>query len=389
MNYLTLCLMTLAGLTACGKPETDLTLSVTGVVAKDVDAVRAELEKLVGAGKTKVLELNDGTLKLSVRTALSTADLAGLLSKSESGLKNVTGFDAQSATIAFGGAPPPADPPAMQGTVPREVKVEIKKDPLAYKVLQLEGGTIASFDGWKVQPVPAYENWIGAMSCPEGKQDDFQIFVYVGTPGAQILAGLFESAPNLLRQLAPAVRDEGEAKRCTFGGDDARVQDYSLDRAGKKILIQGIVIRKKDVGVCIWGVGTSEGMKQYGRAPEIVAQSITVRESPPDPGLVGNWSLSHYSSSGAGTRDKISVSTSRNISIFPNGCFTDTSFTGANAENERSSTSVYAEGDGRGKILRRGKFLTFQYDSGRTWSVEYELKGGSGLSLGGTIWIKE
>src|SRR5262245_44753795 len=104
MNNLMMCLMALASMTACGRQETDLTLTVSGVTAKDVDAVRAELDKIVGVGKGKVLELKDGTLKLSVRTVLSMADLAGLLSKSESGLKNVTGFDAQSATIAFGGA---------------------------------------------------------------------------------------------------------------------------------------------------------------------------------------------------------------------------------------------------------------------------------------------
>jgi len=89
-------------------------------------------------------------------------------------------------------------------------------------------------------------------------------------------------------KLLPTAKAVGEAQKATIGGDEARVQDYTLEAQGKKMQIQAIVIRKKDIAVSVLGLGTEEGFKEFGRAVGITAQSITIKEEPPDPGLVGH-----------------------------------------------------------------------------------------------------
>ena len=37
-----------------------------------------------------------------------------------------------------------------------------------------------------------------------------------------------------------------------------------------------------------------EAFKEFGRAVGITAQSITIKEEPPDPALVGTWLLEKY-----------------------------------------------------------------------------------------------
>src|ERR1043166_9375930 len=106
----------------------------------------------------------------------------------------------------------------------KEIKVDVQKDPLAYKVHQLPAGTIATFEGWKINILPSDPNWATMETHPDGKENDFQMIVSAGTPEARIQANLFEEGARFLEQRIPAMRPKGEAKACTFGGDEARVR---------------------------------------------------------------------------------------------------------------------------------------------------------------------
>lgn len=102
----------------------------------------------------------------------------------------------------------------------------VEKDPLAYKLHNFNGGTIATFDGWKFAPPNQSGNWIVLVTSPEGKEDDFQMIIFVGTPTEQELNQMFELAPQQLRQLFPKWQPRGESKQVTFGGDPGMVEDY-------------------------------------------------------------------------------------------------------------------------------------------------------------------
>src|SRR5207249_9594900 len=115
--------------------------------------------------------------------------------------------------------------------------------------------------------------------------------------------------------------------------DEARLQEYTATLQGREYTAQSVIIRKKDVAVSLLAFGTAEGMKECGRAVGITAQSITLKESPPDPAIVGTWALEKYYSSGAGTSSQVSYSSSRSITIYPNGTFTEVSGSSANLNN--------------------------------------------------------
>jgi hypothetical protein len=225
---------------------------------------------------------------------------------------------------------------------------------------------------------------------PEGKENDFQILVSAGTPGAQVMANLFEEASNYLQQSIPGLRAAGESLKCLIGGDDARVQDYTLEAQGKTLKVESIIIRKKDVAVSVLTVGTDESFKIYGRAAGITAQSITIKEEPPDVALVGTWLLERYTSSGAGTSSQFSYSSSRSMTIYPNGTFSESSMSSAGLKNNSGTTSSYLEGGDRGKVVKRGTTLSFTYDNGKVWNAEYKFDGGgSALVLNGNFWLKQ
>jgi hypothetical protein len=391
-------------LAACGPKGSDVSVTVSGVSMTDLEPIRAQLARLRGVSDVRAGQLKDGQASFSVHTARKGSELAGDLAKSGSGLTNVKAFDDTSVQVSWDGKSVPALPvPAPVVTVvpekkadpaiapqeeKKEINVEIQKDPLAYKVHQLPAGTIATFDGWKVAILPGDSTWAMIETHPEGKENDFLMIVAAGTPDAQILANLFEEGARYLQQVMPGLKAKGEAKACTFGGDDARLREYTSSLNGKEYTAQSIIIKKKDVAVSLLAFGTEEGMKTYGRALGITAQSITVKEAPPDPALVGTWALEKYYSSGAGTSTQFSHSSSRSITIYPNGAFTETTFSSSNLNNSTGTTSAYLDGGDRGRIVKRGTTLTFHYDNGKAWNGEYKLDGGA-LVLNGSYYLKQ
>lgn len=266
--------------------------------------------------------------------------------------------------------------------------MEVKKDPLAYKVHQLPGGTIATFDGWKVTPMPGDSNWTTIETHPEGKENDFQMIVSAGTPGPAVMANLFEEARKYLQQMMPGLKPAGEAQKTVIGGDEARVQDYTAEWQGKSLKVQSIIIKKKDVAVSVLALGNEEAFKEYGRATGITAQSITVKEEPPDPALVGTWLLEKYFSTGAGTSSQFSHSSSMSMTIYPNGTFTESSSSASNLNNNSGTTSAYLDGGNRGRVVKRGNVLSFTYDNGKVWNSEYKMDGGA-LVMGKNYWLRQ
>jgi hypothetical protein len=442
-------------LVSCGGAGREITLSVVGVGMADVEAIRADLARLKGVSDVRPGALKDGRAEFRIAYAGDGAALAADLARLGSGLKNVTGFDASSVQVAWGGreAPSAPDPTAASGTagkatekfwgasapvpapatsgmagklaaaaagptlapapVPapvaapaptpspapvqaapaekpeekKEIKVEVKKDPLAYKVHQLEGGTIATFEGWKIQQVPNNEMLV-LETHPDGKENDFQMLILATIQSAEEQGKLFEDGPAKLRQLIPTLQPKSEAQKATFGGDEGRVQDWAADVNGRSVKVQTIFIRKKDVAVGLVAFGTDETFKTYGRALGITAQSITVKESPPDPALLGTWHFSSYYSSGTGTSNQFSHTSSRSITVYPNGTFTEVSMSSSNLDSNSGSTSAYLDGGNRGRVVKRGTLLTFTYDNGKVWNTEYKLDGGA-LLLNGNLWTRQ
>lgn len=373
---------------ACGPKGADLTLAVSGVAMADLDPIRKELAAVPGVGDVRAGQLKDGQATFTVKYAGKGGDLASKLSSTS--LKNVKGFDDGSVQVAYGGAaaPTPAPAPVAPAEAKKEIKVEVKKDPLAYKVHQLAGGTIATFDSWKVNPLPGDGTWTVMETHPEGKENDFQMIVSAGTPGPQVMANLFEEARKYLSQMMPGLRPVGDAQKTLIGGDEARVQDYSVEAQGRTLKVQSVVIRKKDVAVSVLALGTDDAFKEYGRAVGITAQSITIKEEPPDPALVGTWLLEKYYSSGAGTSSQFSHSSSTSMTLYPNGTFTESSSSASSLNNNAGNTSAYLDGGNRGKVVKRGATLSFTYDNGKVWNADYKLDGGA-LVLNGNYWMRQ
>jgi hypothetical protein len=385
----------------------------------DIEAIRTDVSRIQGVSDVRAGQLRDGRATFAVRYAGTGATLAADLARLGSGLKDVTGFDDMSVQVAWGGAPavsalaptastPPAgaapDRPAEASAadgepaatapatdvapVARPDPSKVAKDPLAYKVHQLAGGTVATFDGWKIAPLPLEGGWAGMETHPDGKENDFQLLVTAGIPDAQIQANLFEEGARFLQQMIPLMRPSGEPAKTTIGGDEARVQDYALAIQGTAVKVQSLIIKKKDVAVALLAFGTDDAWKTYGRSVMITAQSITIKESPPDPALVGTWTFDSYRSSGTGTSSQFSHSSSRSITVYPNSTFTDSSFSSTNLSETTGSTSAYLEGGDRGRVVKRGTVLSFHYDNGKVWSPEYRLDGGA-LVLNGTYWFRQ
>jgi hypothetical protein len=375
-------------LAACGPKGTDLTLTVSGVAMADLEPLRKELAAVPGVGDVRAGQLKDGQATFTVNYAGKGGDLAAKLASTS--LKNVKGFDDGSVQVAYGGAPAPTPAPAPAGPAEakKEIKVEVKKDPLAYKVHQLAGGTIATFDRWKVNPLPGDGTWTVMETHPDGKENDFQMIVSAGTPGPQVMANLFEEARKYLSQMMPGLRPAGDAQKTLIGGDEARVQDYSVEWQGRTLKVQSVIIRKKDVAVSVLALGTDGAFKEYGRAVGITAQSITIKEEPPDPALVGTWLLEKYYSSGAGTSSQFSHSSSTSMTVYPNGTFSESSSSASSLNNTVGNTSAYLDGGNRGKVVKRGTTLSFTYDNGKVWNADYKLDGGA-LVLNGNYWMRQ
>jgi hypothetical protein len=266
------------------------------------------------------------------------------------------------------------------------------KDPLAYKVHEWPGGTYATFDGWPVGELP---NGLGGRlyaTCPPGRERDFNLLLLVVTPEAPVLARVFEVGPQLVAQQFPQLRRDGGQAECTFGGDVARVEQYRGQWEGKEVRAQAIYVRKKDVALLVFGVGTEAGFKEFGRAPEIVAQSISFKESPLEPQIVGTWTFSAGQRRELSSGNRVSAASDVTVTIYPNGSFTkysSGSVTGAaTAGDSAGSADWLREGRGRGRLVKRGDVLTFHYDDGKTWSGAYRLEGNNGLRLGTALYAR-
>jgi hypothetical protein len=154
-------------LAACRSKGSDLSLTITGVAMTDLEKIRAELSGLKGVIDVQAGRLKDGQAKIALKFEGKGGELAARLATLGSGLKNDKGFDDASIQVSYDGAAPeklaapamaapdpapavvqaPVAPKPPPDEKPKEVKVEVIKDPLAYKVQQLAGGTIATFEG--------------------------------------------------------------------------------------------------------------------------------------------------------------------------------------------------------------------------------------------------
>jgi hypothetical protein len=279
-------------------------------------------------------------------------------------------------------------PPATKAPADAPASPSGAKDPLAYKVQQLPGGTVATFDGWKYMQVPA-DNALILDCAPDGHQKDFILRTVVATPNQADLQNLFTVAPQLTQQLlmalSPTFRRTGEQKQTKVGGDDAMIEEYEGNVNNTPVKVRALYVRREDVGIGVLGIGTDDGFKQYSRAIEIVAQSITFKQSPLEPELVGTWTFETVSRvEGVHASDAVSVGSTRSITILPNSTFTDSN----SGVTTGPGVTGLQQGASRGKLVKRGSTLTFHYDDGHTWSAQYEV-GGGGLKLNGQLYIKQ
>ena len=385
--------LSLVLLASCGADPVELAVRIDGVTMADVEPLQAELRAVPGVRAVRVGALQDGKATLNVSFEGSGGDLAAKLAGTAS-LREVTGFDDRSVSVKRSGerpAPATAATPAPATVAPDKPAPAAKpeeapppKDPLAYKVHTLAAGSLALFEGWKITPVPSNDAEI-IETHPEGKQNDFQMIVAMATPDAKDLANLFQEGPAMLLQLIPSARRQGEPKDCTFGGDPARTEDYEAESQGRKAQVRLVMIRKKDVAVVVLGLGTPDAFKTYGRALEIMAQSITFKESPSDPALTGTWTRNHSYVSGT-----FSFVSQRSITFYPNGTFSESTFAGGGGETDSGgNASGVSKGANRGRIVRRANLLTFHYDDGRTSSSEYRIVDGRALKMGGDTFFKQ
>ncbi len=382
-------------LVACGGAKSsEVTVTIAGVTMADVAALQAELGKLPGVSAVRPGAFKDGQVVFALDTTRTGGELAAEFAKSATGLKNVKSFEAAAVLVSYDGASAPVAPaptakPEAAGPGPtpapkKEETVKAQKDPLAYKMHQLPAGSIAVFEGWQIQNTSSDSQWSGYVTCPAGKENDFQLIVMVGTPDASTIENLFTEGPAYVQGQLPVLQPKGSGKNETFGGDPALRVDYAGDANGKSILGQAIFVKKQDVALGVLGIGTPEGFKEYGRSVEIVAQSVTLKQTALDPGLVGTWGYEKHTFSGSGSTAFSSTST-RYITIYPNGTFSESGGLYANTPG----VMAQSESGNRGRLVARGNLLTFHYDDGKTQTREWKFEGGSGLNLNGTIYFKQ
>ncbi|TAG26702.1 MAG: hypothetical protein EAZ36_07450 [Verrucomicrobia bacterium] len=213
------------------------------------------------------------------------------------------------------------------------------KDPLAYKIHALAAGSIALFDGWQIAPIPSNDAE-AFRTFPAGKENEFQMIVALATPGSTGMANLYQDGPAFVRGLVPVARRVGEPRDVTFGGDPARLEDYTADVQGKKLEVRLVMVKKKDVAVVVLGIGVAEAFAVYGRAVEIMAQGVTFNEAPADAALTGTWSRTHSYVSGA-----FSFTSQRSITFYANGSFSEATFAGGGGETSSGgNTSGVSQG---------------------------------------------
>lgn len=270
---------------------------------------------------------------------------------------------------------------------PKPAEAKAAKDPLAYKVLEVPGGSVAKFDSWQYSKLLTAPNMVYCDAVPEGRAKDFFLRTCVGTPSAPDMVNLFTVGPQLTRAalaqvFGPVFKPVGEPKKCTCGGDEAMVEEYAGDIRGTAYTCRVMYVKRKDVAVAVMAIGTETGFKEFGRAVEIVAQSITLKESTVEPGLLGTWTCEAFSKAGE-KENQINVAMARSITFFPNGTFSDTAQSGFSGH----PINAMVKGANRGTVVKRGNTLTFHYDDGSTWTPTYEAYS-NGLKIDGKCYLK-
>jgi hypothetical protein len=251
-----------------------------------------------------------------------------------------------------------------------------------------------TFDGWRVQPVSTNPGWLIYDTAPPGRDPGFALRLLVATPDSRSLDRMFDLGPRLVQTYYPFLKLKGKQMKTKFAGDEARAETYEGRMLGRDLVAQVIYVRRKDVAVAVLGLGSEEGVKKFGRAVEVVAQSVSFKESRLDARVVGSWTWQKASRITLGREaDRVSATSTHQVVIYGNGTFTETSTGTVDAAAETRTTTGRAgwlkEGSKRGRVVRRGNVLTFRRDDGTTWTATYELKGDSGLMLGRDLYIKE
>jgi hypothetical protein len=101
--------------------------------------------------------------------------------------------------------------------------------------------------------------------------------------------------------------------------------------------------------------------------------------------LVGTWHQETHKSIRT-TDDVFIYIYHRFITIDVEGRFSDKTNSGASSGNG----TVQSGAHGQGRVVQSGNTLTFLYDNGRQWTVNYQLVGTDGLCLGGgELYLKQ
>ncbi|MBI4318060.1 MAG: hypothetical protein HY675_06190 [Chloroflexi bacterium] len=53
------------------------------------------------------------------------------------------------------------------------------------------------------------------------------------------------------------------------------------------------------------------------------------------------------------------------------------------------SGQAYSDGADRGRVVKHGTTLSFQYDNGKVWNADYEMDGAGGLKLNGSYYLRQ
>ncbi|MDO8750750.1 MAG: hypothetical protein Q7K03_06365 [Dehalococcoidia bacterium] len=138
-------------------------------------------------------------------------------------------------------------------------------------------------------------------------------------------------------------------------------------------------------------LGTDQGFTDYGRSVDILAQSISVNQSPLPPTLIGRWRYN-----GGFSTDNQALNTGKvtfshesetQLTIYPNGTFTEASMSFSTLGTYDTTTSGTTDGSDRGRVVIHGTTLSFQYDNGKVWNAEYKFDGGT-LVLNGSYYSR-
>jgi hypothetical protein len=259
-------------------------------------------------------------------------------------------------------------------------------DPLAYRILKFPGGTVAAFDNWKYADPQVTNGIIWGDGSPAGKEVEFRLRAAVAPAAALNGGDLFVAGPQMLEQLlaaafGPVFQRVGQPEKALCGGDEALVIQYAAKVNGNSYTCRGMWVKRKETAIGVTAIGTDEAFKTYGRSIEIVAQSITLKESDVEPGLIGTWVCERFASAGGnGAGDEINVAQARSITIYPNGAFSDSAQSGFCGP----TFDGLVKGGNRGRVTKKGPLLVFKYDNGQTWTAPYELFS-NGLKLDGKI----